>query len=140
MHNSQCPKPLEALILRLLAKDPGERPESAANVISALERIDLTAPVEERKEEDAGSIDSLAGRVIVTDVGVSADGEIVESITVRTDEGEELSMRLGEAIDLSIWGPAHLLGHMQTGKTLGFKIGVTYLQTPDGTIALELSE
>ena len=26
-HNGQCPRPLEALILRLLAKDPSERPQ-----------------------------------------------------------------------------------------------------------------
>ncbi len=40
-HNSQCPRPLEALIMRLLAKDPSERPESATDVLSALDAIDL---------------------------------------------------------------------------------------------------
>ena len=42
-HNSSCPKPLEALILRLLAKDPAERPESASDVLTALEGVDLSA-------------------------------------------------------------------------------------------------
>ncbi len=28
-HNGQCPRALDALILRLLAKDPSERPDSA---------------------------------------------------------------------------------------------------------------
>jgi len=36
----RCPPDLEELILRLLAKDPGERPASAAEVLSVLERVD----------------------------------------------------------------------------------------------------
>ena len=46
-HNGQCPRPLEALILRLLAKNPSERPESATDVLAALECIDLIALPEE---------------------------------------------------------------------------------------------
>ena len=42
-HNSTCPRPLEALILRLLAKDPSERPGSAADVLAALDGIDPAA-------------------------------------------------------------------------------------------------
>ncbi len=41
-HNGQCPRPLEALIMRLLAKDPSERPDSATDALSALDAIDLT--------------------------------------------------------------------------------------------------
>ena len=37
----------DALILRLLAKDPLERPESASDVLSALDAIDLTISVEQ---------------------------------------------------------------------------------------------
>ena len=44
-HNGQCPRPFEALILRLLAKDPSDRPGSAADVLAALEGIDLGADV-----------------------------------------------------------------------------------------------
>ena len=40
-HNGQCPRALDAVILRLLAKDPAERPESATDVLSALDAIDL---------------------------------------------------------------------------------------------------
>ena len=36
----------------------------------------------------------VSTRVIVTDVQVSDDGEKVEYITVRTDDGKELSLRL----------------------------------------------
>ncbi len=62
-HNGQCPKPLEALILRLLAKDPSQRPGSAADVLTALEAIDTTAVVGEA--EEAHVLDSLAGGVFV---------------------------------------------------------------------------
>ena len=68
-HNPSCPKPLEALILRLLAKSPSERPESAADVLTALEGIDLAdvgvpTSVDESPEE-ANRLDSLAGGIFV---------------------------------------------------------------------------
>ena len=40
-HNPRCPRPLEALILRMMAKDPKRRPRSAAEVIKALEGVQL---------------------------------------------------------------------------------------------------
>ena len=69
-HNGQCPRPLEALILRLLAKDPNERPESAADVLAALDGLDLTEPVVGAQglaplPGDAHALDSLAGGVFV---------------------------------------------------------------------------
>ena len=66
-HNSSCPKPLEALILRLLAKDPAERPDSASDVLTALEGVDLTAKIEEPSTdgEEANVLDSRAGGVFV---------------------------------------------------------------------------
>ncbi len=63
-HNGSCPRPLEALIMRLLAKDPSERPESAQDVFNALDAIDLTARGE-TVERDASSLESLAGGVFV---------------------------------------------------------------------------
>ena len=63
-HNGSCPRPLEALIMRLLAKDPSERPDSAQDVFNALDAIDLTARGE-TVERDASSLESLAGGVFV---------------------------------------------------------------------------
>ena len=52
-HNPACPSGLEALVLRLLEKDPASRPATAAEVREALESIDLTTarpePVEGRE-------------------------------------------------------------------------------------------
>ena len=66
-HNARCPRPLEALIIRLLAKDPSERPESATDVLSALDAIDLAASGEipAASYDEAHSLDSLAGGVFV---------------------------------------------------------------------------
>jgi hypothetical protein len=66
-HNGKCPRPLEALIMRLLAKDPSERPESATDVLSALDAVDLATSVEgpAASDDEAHSLDSLAGGVFV---------------------------------------------------------------------------
>ena len=69
-HRSDCPRPLESLIMRLLSKDPSERPASASDVITALEAIDLVADVGAHSEktpenEHANVLDSLAGDVFV---------------------------------------------------------------------------
>ena len=44
-HNRDCPKLLDTLVLRLLAKIPSERPESAREVLATLERINDDVPV-----------------------------------------------------------------------------------------------
>ena len=67
-HNGRCPRSLDALILRLLAKDPAERPESATDVLSALDGIDLAevgAMHASPLQEDPHALDSLAGGVFV---------------------------------------------------------------------------
>ena len=63
-HNSECPRALEALILRLLAKDPSERHQLATDVLAALDGLELTAIVEASVEEPQ-PLDSLAGGVFV---------------------------------------------------------------------------
>ncbi len=66
-HNGDCPRPLEALVMRLLAKHPSERPESASDVLSALDTIDLATRMEQPAAEadEAHALDSLAGGVFV---------------------------------------------------------------------------
>ena len=50
-HNPGCPTALEALVLRLLEKDPNNRPASAGEVLQALEAIDLEAGPEPSMQE-----------------------------------------------------------------------------------------
>ena len=50
-HNPGCPPAMEALVLRLLEKDPDSRPASAGEVLHALEAIDLEAGPEPSTQE-----------------------------------------------------------------------------------------
>lgn len=90
--------------------------------------------------QDAGSPEEpVSVRFIVTAVDVSEDGKRVESINVRTEGGKELLLKLSTDIDPALWSPQHLQGHVQSGK-LGIGIGVTYVDTAEGKVALELFE
>jgi len=66
-HNPEVPKALEALIMRALAKDPDQRPESAASIPQVFQAIvdssSSTAPV--AAEADANPLDRLAGGIFV---------------------------------------------------------------------------
>jgi class 3 adenylate cyclase len=66
-HNPEVPRALESLILRLLAKDPNERPPSAAAIPEALAAIvtsaSTTAPV--AQESDVNPLDRLATGIFV---------------------------------------------------------------------------
>jgi class 3 adenylate cyclase len=66
-HNQEVPRALESLILRLLAKDPNERPASAAAIPEALAAIVNTAstmaPV--AQESDVNPLDRLATGIFV---------------------------------------------------------------------------
>ena len=68
-HKADCPRPLEALIMRLLNKDQSQRPESASDVLAALEAVDLGDDVGARHAGplpgDAHALDSLAGGIFV---------------------------------------------------------------------------
>ena len=85
-------------------------------------------------------IEPVNARVIVTDLTLSADEKTVDSITVRSEDEIELTLRLGTDINPTTWGPAHIRGHIETGKAFGFTIGVKYVETSEGMVIIELSE
>jgi class 3 adenylate cyclase len=66
-HNPEVPRALESLILRLLAKDPNERPESAAAIPEALAAImNATSTVTPAAQEsDVNPLDRLATGIFV---------------------------------------------------------------------------
>ena len=67
-------------------------------------------------------------------VEISGDGETVSSITVRTQEGQESRLRLGDEIDPLVWSQRHFQGHQQKRT----QIGVKYKS--DEKVAIELFE
>jgi predicted ATPase len=70
-HRPDCPKPLDALIMRLLAKDPKQRPESAEDVLRSLAAVDLeTVPTpaargQSEESRQGRSLDSMSSGVFV---------------------------------------------------------------------------
>ncbi|MEE8519461.1 MAG: serine/threonine-protein kinase, partial [Dehalococcoidia bacterium] len=67
-HNPEIPKAVEALILRCLAKNPEERPESAAaipDVLLAITETASNAAGRESEESEVNPLDRLAGGVFV---------------------------------------------------------------------------
>ena len=101
-HNPDVPQALETLILRLLAKTPEERPESATEVAKALAAIGSSAPTEAERavHQDAKSLSRLAGGVFIG----------------REQETKELRIALNETLS----GHGHLfmlVGEPGSGKT-----------------------
>ena len=65
-HNPAVPRALEALILRLLSKKPGDRPQSAAAVRETLASIAARTPTtSDQRPVEANPLDRLAGGVFV---------------------------------------------------------------------------
>lgn len=85
------------------------------------------------------SDEPVSARGIVTEVQLLPGADRADSITVRTDDGQELFMLSSANIDPGMWDPIHLQGHQKLGE-LGVQIGVTYTRTPEGIVATALSE
>ena len=120
-YSDHCPPDLEELILRLLAKDPEDRPGSATEVVSVLERVDPTQKSAPR--EQANVLERLARGVFVGreqelerlrkafDSAFSGRGGIVMLVgepgigKTRTAEELETYARMRGAQVL--WGVAH---------------------------------
>ena len=64
-HTENCPPSLEALILSMLQKDPSKRPESADDVLNALDAVDPTEQSARHSDSDANPLDGLARGVFV---------------------------------------------------------------------------
>ncbi|HXI89357.1 MAG TPA: protein kinase [Blastocatellia bacterium] len=101
-HNPEVPQALETLILRLLAKSPEERPESAAEVSKTLAAIASSSPelADRAIPHDAKSLSRLAGGVFIG----------------REQETKELRVALNETLA----GKGHLfmlVGEPGSGKT-----------------------
>ena len=60
-HNPECPKPLEALILRLLAKSPDERPATADDVAREVRRILDRSTIDSVHPKQADAAGDLRG-------------------------------------------------------------------------------
>ncbi len=85
--------------------------------------------------QDGVTDEPTTARVLVAEVQVSSAGDRVESITIHIDDGNVLNLRLGENIDPAMWETLHLQSHQGLGESLGLKIGVPYMETPQGIVA-----
>ena len=78
--NPEVPEELDALICRLLARDPADRPQTASEVIVALERLNLASPVLSLAGRQPGSADPLSRRRLA----VAQQATLPEGVMVST--------------------------------------------------------
>ena len=120
-HRPDCPPGLEALILRLLEKDPRTRPSNAAEVREALEKV--VTSVGAAREHPQHSVESQAT-------------PIVDPLYRRTFVGRENETRqLQQAYDAAVSGQGGLVmlaGEPGIGKTALCEQLATYVSIRGG--------
>ena len=117
-HNSRCPNHRAALVLRLLAKDPAERPESAGEVLASLESIhddpaEAAATKAQPQTEEASPTGGLDN--------IHNPSQAQEGLSEGAYIGRQNEMgKLKEVLDAAISGKGKLVtlvGEPGTGKT-----------------------
>jgi tetratricopeptide (TPR) repeat protein len=128
-HRPECPSALEALILRLLEKDPALRPDSAAVLESALEAID--ADVKERERSRGDVPQSLTER------SNGLAGQTYDPVYRRVFVGREQELRqLHAAFDACMSGGGStfmVAGEPGIGKTAICEQLATYVRLRGGS-------
>jgi class 3 adenylate cyclase len=112
-HNPSLPPALNALILKLLAKNPQDRPSSADEVLAALQSL--------REQIEQGEVVVAAEAPAVTPIGRVAWGTFVG----RAREMEQLKERLADAFS-SLGSVAMVVGDAGIGKTRLLQEFATY--------------
>jgi len=112
-HNPSLPPALNALILKLLAKNPQDRPSSADEVLAALQSL--------REQVEQGEVVVAAEAPAVPSIGRVAWGTFVG----RAREMEQLKERLADAFS-GLGSVAMVVGEAGIGKTRLLQEFATY--------------
>jgi class 3 adenylate cyclase len=120
-HNSSLPPALNDLILKLLAKDPQDRPSSAEEVLTALQTL--------REQVEQGEVVAAAEPAAVTPIGRVAWGTFVG----REREMEQLQERLADAFS-GLGSVVMVLGDAGIGKTRLLQEFATYARLRGGQV------
>jgi tetratricopeptide (TPR) repeat protein len=121
-HRPDCPPGLEALILRLLEKDPSRRPASAAEVREALQAVGSARPE---------ALEGRAGAPSSTEVPSAPDPLYRRTFVGRENETRQLQ----RAYDAAVSGQGGLVmvvGEPGIGKTALCEQLATYVQLRGG--------
>jgi len=120
-HNPSLPPALNDLILKLLAKNPEERPASAEEVLAALQSL--------REQIEQGEVVAPAEPVAATPIGRVAWGTFVG----REREMEQLRERLADAFS-GLGSVAMVVGDAGIGKTRLLQEFATYARLRGGQV------
>jgi hypothetical protein len=142
--NPDVPVPLDRLITRLLNKDPGQRPPSAAAVARALQLIEETptAPPAQTPPTQAAPVRAARrGRLLAVAAvaGVLLGGLLMQQVIVRIKgkDGkvkQEIPLQQGETVEV-VNGPAGEPLPFFDGKTLeGWEGDTRYWKVEKGAI------